>query len=280
MGLVVPSSPLLLRRLSRLARRGCLVLAMCLLLSPTRAAGTYALGAVPDTTSEPSGDLVVRMPPDERLARYRADEAYSYVKKEPDEGIGFLERLIWRMIDVLETGMGVAGSKYALHLAMICVIVYGFLTLLRMESSASRRQDDAPRYDHEDLDEKVPDVDFDALIGQATEEEAYRLTLRLMYLRALQVLDGNGWIQWVPERTNAQYERTLRGTPLGDTFQRATRIFDVVWYGDIPVRRADFERYRRPILEVTEKAKMGRSELERQAGPTTQPASPAGGEGA
>ncbi|HHP7237752.1 MAG TPA: DUF4129 domain-containing protein [Longibacter sp.] len=275
----MPSSPFSLRRLSRLAWRGCLVLAMCLLLSPTTAAVTYALGAVPDTTSEPSDDLVVRMPPDERLARYRADEAYSYVKKEPDEGSGFLERLIWRMIDVLQTGMGVVGSKYALHFAMVCVIVYGFLTLLRMESSASRRPDDAPRYDHEDLDEKVPDVDFDALIRQATEDEAYRLTLRLMYLRALQVLDSNGWIRWVPERTNAQYERTLHATPLGDTFQRATHIFDVVWYGDIPVRRADFERYRRPILEVTEKAKMERSNFEQQSGPTPQPAPSAGGEG-
>jgi len=278
MALVVPSSPFVLRRLSRFARRGCLVLAMCLLLSPTTVAVTYALGAVPDTTSEPSGDLVVRMPPDERLARYRADEAYSYVKKEPDEGSGFLERLIWRMMDALKTGMGVAGSKYVLHFAMVCVIVYGFLTLLRMESSASRRQDDVPRYDLEDLDEKVPDVDFDARIGQATEEEAYRLTLRLMYLRALQVLDQNGWIQWAPERTNAQYERTLRGTLLGDTFQRATHIFDVVWYGDIPVRRADFERYRTPILEVTEQAKKERPDIERHPGPCTQPALPAGGE--
>ena len=94
------------------------------------------------------------------------------------------------------------------------------------------------------------DLDADALpdpLGSARERAQagdYRGALRLAYIASLRRLAGSGLLVLEPNRTNWEYQRTLRGAsrPAYDTLLPATRLFDRVWYGEETATRAEYER--------------------------------------
>ncbi|PEN14881.1 hypothetical protein CRI94_00880 [Longibacter salinarum] len=233
---------------------------MCLtmhaVVTPAADAQTQSLTSGVDTTQVGTSGLEVRIPPDERLDAYRSDDTYDYVRESPDGEGGFLRRALSRFLDALfGTEWGVQLTEYVIYAAIFLLVAYGILALIRMEPSASRRRRPTSNYQRDELEERVQEADFDTLIEHALDDQDYRSALRLLYLRALQILDQNDWIQWAPERTNAHYERRLRRTMIGGAFREATHIFDVVWYGDVHVEEADFRALRRPFDTVTEHAR-------------------------
>jgi hypothetical protein len=94
------------------------------------------------------------------------------------------------------------------------------------------------------------DLDEDALpdpLGAAREHARagdYRSALRLAYIASLRRLAGSGLLVLEPNRTNWEYQRTLRGTsrPVYDTLLPATRLFDRVWYGEENATEAEYQR--------------------------------------
>lgn len=94
------------------------------------------------------------------------------------------------------------------------------------------------------------DLDEDALpdpLGAARERAQagdYRSALRLAYIASLRRLAGSGLLVLEPNRTNWEYQRTLRNAsrPAYDTLLPATRLFDRVWYGEENATEAEYQR--------------------------------------
>ena len=78
--------------------------------------------------------------------------------------------------------------------------------------------------------------------------ESYRLALRALYFASLVRLHREGWIAYLPSRTNGEYERQLSGAGVAlslecvEAFGRLTREFERGWYGEAQVDKARFER--------------------------------------
>lgn len=197
----------------------------------------------------------VRAPSDERMAAYENDDAYNYERDDPpDEGAGILEWLLSQIIDLLqssETSRTI--TEIVIYVLIAIALGYGILAVIRMEPRSKRRSS-TTGYRADGLEERVQDTDFEPLIDQAVQDGDYRGAIRLMYLHGLQKLDRSGHIDWAPDRTNRQYAHDLSGTDLQQPFREATRIFDIVWYGDNDVSESDLQRLRPPFDEIRKQA--------------------------
>lgn len=84
----------------------------------------------------------------------------------------------------------------------------------------------------ENLDETFHESDLDRFIRQALEAKNYGLAIRLYYLAVIKELSEKHMIKWKRDKTNRDYIRELRQTPLAGPFKEMTRIFERVWYGN------------------------------------------------
>lgn len=198
----------------------------------------------------------VRAPSDERMAEYEKDDAYNYERDAPpDEGTGIMQWLLSQLIDLLQSSETSRTITEIVIYALVAVAIgYGLLTVIRMEPRSKRRTSGSG-YRADGLEERVKDTEFEPLIDRAMQDGDYRSAIRLMYLHGLQKLDREGRIEWAPDRTNRQYARDLSGTDLREPFREATRIFDIVWYGDVDVSESDVRRLRPPFDQIREEAR-------------------------
>lgn len=221
--------------------------------SPEAVGSSPAAAVESDSLRIDSRSVDVRSPGDERFDAYETDDTYDYVREttpEEDQNSLIMRLLRAFLESITATAERRALVDFVLYGLVALAIGYGLLAIIRMEPRASRRRATSSAYQPDGLDERVKETDFEPLIEAAINNEEYRSGLRLMYLHGLQQLDRSGWIDWVPDRTNLQYERSLTGTAVGPSFREATRIFDSVWYGDRHVSATEFEDLRRPFDAV------------------------------
>ena len=82
--------------------------------------------------------------------------------------------------------------------------------------------------------------DIQQLIKEALAEKNYRLAVRYYYLFILKLLSEREMIAWQRQKTNDDYSNELSGSPLKQQFNRATLLYDYIWYGEFQI---DQERY-------------------------------------
>src|SRR5690606_9491999 len=122
-----------------------------------------------------------------------------------------------------------AGLLYAFYRIIVANKLY-----LCYRSSSPKPAGEAELMDiaEERLDEKI---DQSILAGD------YRPPIRFMYLKALKMLDGKGWIQFHSRSTNLDYVPELNKRPEGSDFRFITRNYEYVWYGEFVVNKPGFD---------------------------------------
>lgn len=91
-------------------------------------------------------------------------------------------------------------------------------------------------------EENIHEMDFEKLLREATEEKNYRLAIRLCYLWALKMLADANHLHWEPGKTNHDYLRELRTSPLNGGFRELSYYFEYAWYGNFSVTADLFAR--------------------------------------
>lgn len=94
------------------------------------------------------------------------------------------------------------------------------------------------------------DLDDDAFpdpLGHARDLAArgdYREAVRLVYIASLRRLAGSGLLTLQENRTNWEYQRTLRSRSQSayDTLLPGTRLFDRIWYGRENATKTEYEQ--------------------------------------
>jgi hypothetical protein len=130
-----------------------------------------------------------------------------------------------------------------LILFAVFVVVIGLYYLIRwagtLRPAFRRRTDLISGLDL--LEKDLPDPLVAA--RQSAAQGDYRSALRLAYIAALRQLATNGLLVLQENKTNWEYQRDLnrRSTTAYNTLLPATRLFDVVWYGQRPATRTEYE---------------------------------------
>lgn len=129
---------------------------------------------------------------------------------------------------------------------ILIVLALGLLAfLVNVAFIKPRKRDtaaDSLAYAVEVLEENLPEADVDPLARQALEQGEYAMVIRLRYLRILQLLDGQGAIEWKREKTNRMYLEEMAPNPKHTEFKELTLLFEAIRYGDRPLDRTGYER--------------------------------------
>jgi len=83
--------------------------------------------------------------------------------------------------------------------------------------------------------EDISKLNFDDLITAAIENKNYKLAVRYLFLKSLQLLSEKELIQLSDDKTNHQYLSEVKNDRLSSVFYKTTSIFEWIWYGDFPV---------------------------------------------
>ncbi len=88
----------------------------------------------------------------------------------------------------------------------------------------------------------IREMSLDALIQEAIEERSFRKAVRLLYLKCLRELTDRKLINWQREKTNLDYARELRHSAFASDFREVSRLFEIVWYGELNISSEQFQR--------------------------------------
>jgi hypothetical protein len=190
-----------------------------------------------ESSAIPERDKLVkkRTVPDSVIQRLQASGVYAYANdsaywKSPEprrDWLYFAGRNSW-IKRVLYMLLG-AFFLFALYRIIVANKLYLFY------SSGTRRRSNAlkPEQEQEEnLEERITD---------SIRMSDYRTAIRLMYLKALGLMDEKGWIQLNPGNTNRDYLEAVKQRPAADTFRLITRIYEYVWYGEFKLNKQGFE---------------------------------------
>lgn len=135
---------------------------------------------------------------------------------------------------------------------LIVLIGWGIYRMIQQPPN-TRIARDGVEITLDNLDHYLDETDLEPFIQRALANKDYAQAVRLYYLRVIQGLSTQGYIQWAREKTNRTYLREMRPHADFAAFQSITRVYERVWYGNAPLREAEFERVSAPFRALADK---------------------------
>ncbi len=140
---------------------------------------------------------------------------------------------------------GGAGLLLILLLVIVLVLVIAFL-FFRKEPDTKVKQQNL-----EDLaPTEIPKSELELMLEKALANEDYRKAIRIYFIFIMKDLSQKGWIVWQKKKTNLLYLREMKGRPHFEEFKKVVSIYEVVWYGEREITKADYEAVE-PMLKQT-----------------------------
>lgn len=197
--------------------------------------------------------IQVRYPNPNKLRDLQTDHDYQYTTDAPPPENPVARFIDWlfRKLRSFLTSKAYQNVWQYVILAVIAGLVIYLLTkaeVLRFLFPGQARSDSL---DYETLTENIHQINFDAAVEEAVHDRNFRLAVRLLYLQTLKRLTDGGYIDYKPDKTNRQYVYELASSPIQDPFERLTRQFEFVWYGDFPIDEVQFAKIRQQAQLVT-----------------------------
>jgi len=189
---------------------------------------------------------------EEDLKPYQEDEDFNYQTIDAEESAfqRFIQWLRNALNSFLESMFGVeAATGIILFIFRVLpYILLGFLIFillrffLKVNSNRivtkSQAKGDVMISEEEQI---IKNEDILALINSAISSGNFRLAIRYYYLLALKYLTVSNHIVWKPQKTNDDYLKELEDGDLQSDFEKITKIYDYIWYGELNVTAARFE---------------------------------------
>ena len=187
-------------------------------------------------------------PTEARWQQLSADSAYNYrdkreyipKKEPPPQDPGWLKAII-AVLQFLSSTTG----KVILWSALALIIGYVIYRIVKGQGGGLFAAKDRAVQEEEAVlsEEGLLEADWEGRMQQAINEGDARLAIRFGYLRVLQLLQQHNYIDYRPEKTNAEYYRELANRPQRQPFRAVTRQYEWAWYGNMPAGREALEAY-------------------------------------
>lgn len=132
---------------------------------------------------------------------------------------------------------------YLLIAALIGLLLYVLVGKdLLSKNSNKRIKQGTESIDIEAIERNPFEVDLQNLLRNAIEAGEYKLAVRLYYLILIKELSLKNHIYWKKDKPNYQYLQETSKYPYHPEFQKATMIFEYVWYGDTTIQSAEYSQ--------------------------------------
>jgi hypothetical protein len=180
--------------------------------------------------------ITLRIIPDSVVRGYKKDKIFEYAndpeywKTEPVKENGFLENFIKFLFS--------KGVRYFVYLLIALALLFTLYKIIVDNKIYLFYRSPKKNQEAGETALELQQEDFDARINEAMSLKDYRLAIRWMYLKTLQLLDRNGLIQFHPQTTNYEYLLQLKNHSLNKDFSLLTHAYDYVWYGQFEVNQA------------------------------------------
>ena len=205
---------------------------------------SWCISVAQNLLAQANEPVTVRYPDAEKLRDLQTDRAYQYGTDAPppDNPVARFLAYLWQKIaEFLSSDAYQNVWQYVFLAAIAALVLYLLLKAEMLGSLFAKQAQQSDGLDYETITENIHEIDFDAAISSAVEQQNYRLAVRLLYLQTLKRLTDAELIQYKPDKTNRQYVYELVNSPQQSDFEQLTRQFEFVWYGDFPVDAGRFD---------------------------------------
>lgn len=93
----------------------------------------------------------------------------------------------------------------------------------------------------EAIGENIFEIDFEKSIEQSIHLQNYKLATRLLFLRLLKTMAEKNLIVYSPSKTNFDYLMELNSSNSFNSFAKAIRNYEYVWFGNFLVNSSQFD---------------------------------------
>ncbi len=213
---------------------------------------------LPVFTQVEAGDtLRVSINP-EHIRQYKEDPAFNYVEVKQEESfliklynkiIHYLYKFFYEIIKFIfgskAAGEIITGFIKAMPYILLVVLIYlVFRYFLGIDLIRIRKRKNVlmPKVDLSEDERIIQEENLDELITKALKNKDYRLAVRYNYLKVLKKLMEDDLIKWRADKTNRDYLKELKNSPLADAFKHLTFLYDYIWYGKFPATEEELNQ--------------------------------------
>lgn len=201
--------------------------------TPSDTLGTYLVD---------SSTYTLRSMDEQAMESLRQNPDFNYENRVPS--LSWWERALIRFFEFLGRNRETTGSllEILVYVIVIFALVVLIMNLAKLKvSTLFSKKDRALDLPAQLLEEDIHEMDLDDLVAEAVRVGAYRRAVRLLYLRSLKDLTQGQLIDWRPEKTNFDYRLELAGSPLARPFDKLSRSYEYIWYGEFPVDEGEYQ---------------------------------------
>lgn len=185
----------------------------------------------------------------EDLQKNYSGSDFDYVTNDTG-GTNLLQEILRKFFNWLGNIIGFDTSwmdmdlvEYAIYALFAIIIVYLIIKyMLNSPVNTIFNKEDRKINTLNFTEENIEKVDFDKLISKAVEEANFRVAVRYLYLKSLQLLSNHQIIEWHFDKTNAEYQSEIKDATTKEYFRKVSYIYDYVWYGEFSIDESDYEK--------------------------------------
>jgi hypothetical protein len=181
----------------------------------------------------------VRLVPEDQIQEYKNDPDFNYNTNfaEPDDWITKIKNWINQQLATLTSSDAYSTIfdyiYYALMIIALILIVRGLIKADRRGLLFGKSNSD--ELIMKEFNEDINKLNFDDLISSAIETKNYKLAIRYLYLKSLQLLSDHEIIELKENKTNHQYLSEIKNSRISGAFRNAMIIFEWIWYGEFSI---------------------------------------------
>ena len=184
-------------------------------------------------------------------SKYKGKADFSYIKVEKKEGLldqikraiknWYYRNFVYPVKDEL------SNSYYIVFLRVLGLLLLGLITYYLVKAFIQKdiywiikKKGKKINALENITTEDFKTTNFEMLIAEAIQQQAYRIAIRLYYLLLLQRLQEQQKITWAPEKTNADYSYELKEEKEREEFAYLSYLYNNIWYGEHELTATDF----------------------------------------
>lgn len=133
--------------------------------------------------------------------------------------------------------------KYVFYILVAGAILFLVVKILQnINSSPSIDIDKGRVFTLAEVEDKILEIDLEAILNDAIAAGDYRLALRINFLIIVKALSLSGKITWTKEKTNWEYYHEIKDKVLALSFKEIVEPFETIWYGEHELTESQFNR--------------------------------------
>ena len=205
----------------------------------------------------PADDSLIiehRIIEDNELDAYKNDPDFNYENNQSKPEDWFAETKNWVYQQILNLTTSKTFSTimdfvyYGLMILALILVLRGLFRGDRGTIFFGKVQNEIIKYS--EINEGISEINFDILISFAIQNKDYKLAVRYLFLKSLQLLSKKEIIELRENKTNHQYLSEIKDSHLLAAFRKTIYRFELVWYGDFPVDENVFQSSQKEFSEL------------------------------